>query len=103
MGPARPRCGGLTYGYDAGDNLTRIARTGGTTTTQAYDVAHQLTTGTTTTGPDLIQRLTYTLNADGNRSTVKEQTGALISSYGYDQANRLTSFGTGATYTTACG
>lgn len=73
------------YGYDFADNPTGV---GGSTL--SYDVANQLTSSTGATAAQ------YTYDVDGNRvKTVTKQ----VTNYGYDQANRLTSFTSNAQYT----
>ena len=78
-----------TYAYDAGDNLT--AQPSGTT--QAYDAANQLTSRTQAS-----QTTTYGYDARGNRTSVTPPLPGLPTSLGYDQANRLTSYGVTTTY-----
>ena len=77
-----------TYAYDPADNLTKA--TAGTTL--AYDAANQLTTRADAGGTR-----TYTHDARGNRKTDAAPGGA-VTTYGYDQANRMTSAGAVATY-----
>jgi RHS repeat-associated protein len=89
---AIPAPGGLasvpnsTYGYDVANNLTSSTTGGTLTTTLAYDVAGELLSTSNATGST-----TYTSDANGNRVTRKGSQGGL-STYGYDQANRLTSY-----------
>ena len=82
--------GAVEYGYDDGDNLTQtIAADGATEITQAFDDAHQLTTATPAGGTTTH----YAYNALGNRTS--ETLGSASTpavTYGYDQANRLTSY-----------
>jgi RHS repeat-associated protein len=88
-----------TYGYDAGNNLTQIAFAGSTTTTQAYNAAHQLTSRTTMNGPTQIQNLTYAYDSNGNRASQTDQNN-LVTAFGWDQGNRLTSYVGGTTTAT---
>ena len=76
-----------TYGYDHGDNITTIG-----SATVAYDAANEatsLTQGTATT--------TNTYDLRGDRTQMTPQGGA-TTTYGYDQAVRLVSYGSAATY-----
>ena len=86
-----------TYGYDNGDNLASISLSGSTTATLAYDVAHQLQTYTKMNGSTLVQKLTYAYDSDGNRTSATDQN-SVVTSYGWDQANRLISYGATASY-----
>jgi RHS repeat-associated protein len=71
-----------TFDYDEADNLTSI---GGTT--QTYDDANQLqSSGTKTFGYD----------PQGNR--VSQTIGSATTTFGFDQANRLTNYATNASY-----
>jgi YD repeat-containing protein len=79
---------GGDYTYDSADNLT--ATPDGSTL--GYDHANEVTTKTT---PDSTV-ITYGFDVQGNRTN--ETTGAATTNLGYDQANRLTSYGTNATY-----
>lgn len=79
--------GSTTYSYDAADRLSRVVGT--STTTYSYDAADQLASKTTGN-----KKVTYSYDADGNRTGESD----LRNSYGYDQANRLISFGTANTY-----
>ena len=95
---------GSTYSYDAADELTQI--TAGsvssslTTTSLTYDAGNEITSYQKVSGSTTQQSYTYDFDPNGNRIDQKDQLngGALVTSYGYDQANRLTSYGTAATY-----
>jgi RHS repeat-associated protein len=89
--------GTTTYSYDGADNLHQVATTGSTTTTLVDDVASQLSTFTKMNGSTLIQKLTYGYDPQGNRLTTTDQNNA-VTNYTYDQANRLITYGTGASY-----
>lgn len=91
--------GSFTYGYDAGDNLSSIAIAGSTTSTLAYDAAHQLQSYTKMNGTTLVQKLLYNFDQDGNRLSKTDQTNA-VTTYSWDQANRLTSYAAGTTSAT---
>lgn len=85
---------GDSYSYDATGDLTGATGSGETLT---YNAANEVTSltqpapqgGTTTT--------TYGYDARGDRTSSTSSTGTTTLSY--DQAGRLTSYGTGATYT----
>ena len=68
--------GEASYGYDSADNLTEAPGT-----TNAYDGASQLETGT---------GVAYTYNSLGERAKTTPEAGP-ATTYGYDQAGRLTS------------
>jgi RHS repeat-associated protein len=86
----------VTYGYDAADNLTRMVA-GTNTTTNIYDAANQVQTATTMSGTTQVQKYSYTFDPNGNRTSRTDKNN-VITNYGWDQAGRLTSVGTGATY-----
>lgn len=91
----------LGYQYDAANRLTQTtASSFGQTAVSAmsYDNADQLVRLTTTHGSDVLQKLQFTYDANGNRVQRADQKGN-VTNYGYDQANRLTSYGTVAQYT----
>ena len=86
-----PPAGATAYGYDAADNL----KTDGTSS-QTFDGANELcSTGVapaacgSTSPPVGVTSFGY--DQQGNR-TVKTLSGVAATTYGYDQANRLTSF-----------
>jgi YD repeat-containing protein len=89
----------MTWGYDAGDNLTSIGDTAsGTTSTFSYDVAHELTGLTTTVNGAQTHNVTYGYNPDGDRTSSTDSVApASNATYGYDQADRLTSYSQGST------
>ena len=68
-----PPTGAQPFAYDAAGNLTTIGATA-----QTFNTADQLTAGGTTT---------YSDDSRGNRTT--KTAGGTVTSYGYDQANRL--------------
>ncbi len=72
------------YGYDNGDNLVRIS-TDGVDTTLLHDAADQLLSATSAAGTT-----TYSNDTRGDRTGWTDAVGN-TASYGYDQANRLTS------------
>jgi RHS repeat-associated protein len=86
----------VTYNYDAGDNLARQI-SGSNTTTNVYDAANQLQTATTMNGPTQVQKYTYGYNLNGDRITRTDKNNVVVN-YGWDQANRLTSYGATSTY-----
>jgi RHS repeat-associated protein len=97
-----PSCS--TYGFDAADNLT----TNGATT-QQFDAADRLCwtlAGASSNGcvPAPTDATTYDYNASGDRTAMIPPTDTTPTvSYGYDQANRLTSATTASYPTTVLG
>jgi RHS repeat-associated protein len=87
--------GATTYSYDLADNLTQAAS--GSTTTNVFDAAEQISTSTTMTGSTLVKKLTYTFDSNGSRTQQTDQNN-VSTMFGYDQGNRLTRFGSNATY-----
>ena len=85
-----------TYGYDAADEITGITATASTTMT--YDVAGQVGTFVTTSGGNTTQNLSYTFDAQGNRTQVTDNIAHTTTTLGFDQANRLKSYGASASY-----
>jgi len=86
----------MSYTYDAGDNLAKSVN-GTYTTTNVYDIANQLQAATTTNGSTQTQKYTYNYDSNGNRTKRTDMSSA-VSNYGWDQANRLASFGSSANY-----
>jgi RHS repeat-associated protein len=90
--------GSTTYGYDPADRLTQITAAGGNTTNFVYDVANQLQSATTlNSGGAQTQKYTFGFDANGNRTSRTDQTNA-VTSYQYDQVDRLAAIGTTITY-----
>ena len=90
----------LGYQYDAANRLTQTSSAAfGSSIVSAlsYDNADQLLSLTRTHGAQVLQTLQFSYDANGNRIQKTDQGGA-ATNYGYDQANRLTSFGTVAQY-----
>jgi RHS repeat-associated protein len=83
--------GTTSYAYDGADNVQQIAITGSTTTTLADDAANQLSTFTKMNGSTLVQKLTFGYDPEGNRKSKTDQNN-ILTTYGYDQANRLSSY-----------
>lgn len=85
-----------SYTYGSADDLTKVSIPSGTTSTMAYDAAHQLTSlglsPAPATGPDY----SFSYDAQGNRTAKKTSLGVPVASYTYDQANRLIASGSGA-------
>jgi RHS repeat-associated protein len=86
----------ISYGYDAGDNPTKFVN-GSSVTTSIYDAANELQNATTMSGSTQTQKYTFNYDANGNRLQRTDMNNA-ITSYGWDQANRLTTYGTSASY-----
>ena len=85
-------------GYDNANRRTSLGYSNGTTTSYAYDLASRLT-GITHDGPaGLIEGLTYTYDAAGNRSTLLRSDGMAsllpnaMTSATYDPANEQMTF-----------
>jgi RHS repeat-associated protein len=82
--------GSNSYGYDAADNLTKLTSGGN----QYFDAADELcwmSTGTgTSCGSAPSGATTYTYDTNGDRT--KSTQGLAVVNYGYDEANRLTSY-----------
>ena len=92
---AAPPSGATAYSYDAGDNMTGMG-----TTQQVFNSASQLCwTGTAsgTCGVPSAGATTFTYDARGNRSRVSPPLGT-ATNLAYDQANRLTVYGSLAAY-----
>jgi RHS repeat-associated protein len=90
-----PPSGATAYAYDAADNLTQMG-----TTQQAFDNADELcwtaaTSGSCASPPT--GATTYVYDARGNRTTVTPPSGG-ATNLSYDQASRLTAYGSIATY-----
>ena len=88
-----------TYNYDQANNPTQL-----TSNYQGFDTANQLCwtlpsapTGTPTCASPPAGATTYNYDSRGNRTSVT--TSASTTSLGYDQASRLTSYGTNTSYT----
>src|SRR5205814_2065284 len=67
-------------------------------TTLGYDVAGEIGSFVTTAGGNTTQNLAYTFDPQGNRTLVTDNISHTSTSLGYDQANRLKSYGASATY-----
>jgi RHS repeat-associated protein len=74
-----------SYSYDHADNMTHMPDG----RTQTFDAASQLVSSSGGPGP-----VTFGYNAEGDRTSAA--VGSSSASYGYDQADRLTSFVNGA-------
>ncbi|HXA30546.1 MAG TPA: RHS repeat-associated core domain-containing protein [Candidatus Angelobacter sp.] len=93
-----PPPGSSAYAYDAADNPTQMG-----TTQQSFNAADELcwtatTTGTCSTPP--AGATTYTYDTRGNRTQVTPAVGS-ATTFGYDQANRLTRYQAASTTTYA--
>src|SRR5204863_841134 len=87
-----------SYQYDAADQLTQMAIFGGNTTTQTYDISGQLKASTVMNGQTQISKLTYSFDANGNRTRTIDQNN-VNTTLTYDAANRLTNYKGSASYT----
>jgi RHS repeat-associated protein len=81
-----------TYGYDAADRVTTVAAVGGPSATLSYDSADQLQDVVRADG----SQTSYGYDADGNRTG--QTNGDTSTSLGFDQTNRLLSWGDAASY-----
>jgi RHS repeat-associated protein len=90
--------GTTSWGYDAAYRLaTRADSSANTTSTYTADNADELTSLVTTTGGTTTQHLTLSYNREGDRTGQTDSVLGTSSSFGYDQANRLTSYSSGST------
>lgn len=90
----------LSYQYDAANRLTQTSSAafgGSIVSALNYDNADELLSLTRTQGTRVLQKLQFSYDANGNRIQKADQSG-VATNYGYDQANRLTSYGTAAQY-----
>lgn len=87
-----------TYGYDQAGNLFQNTFSS-YTSTLTFDDAEQASTFTEMNGSTLVKKLTYTFDSNGNRTAETDQNNA-ITSFSYDQANRLTRYSSGSTTAT---
>jgi RHS repeat-associated protein len=85
------------FTYDNADQLTQMTVTGGNTSTLAYDSGNQLGTYTIMNGSTQVQKYTYSFDSQGNRIKRVDQSNSVLN-LSYDQANRLTGYGSNATY-----
>ena len=90
--------GSTSWGYDSAYHTTsRADSAAGSGDTYAVDAAGQLTGLVTKVGTTTTRNLTLTYNADGARTGQSDSVSGASASYGYDQADRLVSFASGAT------
>jgi RHS repeat-associated protein len=78
-----------SYAYSAADDVTQAG-----TATMAYDVADQLSKWSTS----IKNFLTFAYDQDGNRAS-KTDASNNVTTYSFDEANRLTGYGSSAQYT----
>ncbi len=81
-----------TYGYDANGNLTSQTNPNGTTVTQTFNAADELTSlANKKSDASTLSQFSYTYNSDGLRSQVSETLGAQTATvtYTYDALHRL--------------
>ncbi len=69
----------------------RVDPTRPSTTTLAYDPAHEVTGLTTISGTATTKNLAFAYNGDGDRTSQADSVSGANTGYGYDQADRLTS------------
>ncbi len=94
-GCSSPPTGSTPYAYDAADNLTQSG-SNQQTSNSADELCWTATTSGSCTSPPS-GATTYTFDTRGNRTTVTPPSGG-ATTLNYDQANRLTAYGTNATY-----
>jgi RHS repeat-associated protein len=90
-----PPTGGTPYTYDAADNLTQTGAT-----QQSFNGADELCWTATSSGSCASPpsgATTYTFDTRGNRTQIMPPGGG-ATTLSYDQANRLTTYGSSATY-----
>ena len=91
-----PLGGSYSVAYDAAGNRTQLAYPNTTSTAYSYDVNNRLTNLATVQSvgesgaPVTVQSFAYTLDAEGKRTQLVENTGT-VRQYGYDGIDRLTS------------
>ncbi|MBI3825727.1 MAG: RHS repeat protein [Candidatus Rokubacteria bacterium] len=89
----------VTLGYDAAGRRTSLVLPNGVTTTYAYDKASRVVTLTYKKGSTTLGTLTYTYDADGNRTVLGGTWGRTgqpqpMNGATYDAANQQLTFGT---------
>lgn len=84
---------------DTGDNLTGTSDTSaGTSSTLSPDIDHRLLAMVTSAAGIQLHNVSYSFNADGDRTQAQDSVTGATTTTGYDQADRLTSFsGNGST------
>jgi RHS repeat-associated protein len=89
-----------TFGYDTNGNLSTVTYPTGTglVETRGYNRAGDITKVVNKKGSTLLSQFDYTLDGDGNPTTVKTTRGTTVTSnaYTYDAAQRLKSYCPGA-------
>lgn len=83
-----PTGGVTTYTYDAAGNLTKTQRPNNTVENRTYDSLNRLLSLQDIGPGGVISSLTYTLEANGRRDAVIENTGRRVD-YSYDALDRL--------------
>src|SRR5205085_10888895 len=78
------------YTYDAGDRLTKVTSSSAVDRTFSYDPGNELQKTLATATGTTIQNLTY--DSRGDRLTATDATTGIRSSYGWNQARRMTSY-----------
>jgi RHS repeat-associated protein len=90
--------GTATWSYDNADQLKTLTDTSTSgNSTWGYDVAHELTSLVKKTGTTTNQNLTLGYNVEGDRTQQVDSVNSTTTTFGYDQADRLTSYTKGAT------
>jgi len=79
-----------SWSPNAAQEITQqVNQTGSTTTTSTYDLAHELTGLQVVSGTTPTQNTTLTYNGDGDRTGQADSISGANTTYGYDQADRL--------------
>jgi RHS repeat-associated protein len=86
-GTTDPLSRSWSYGYDANGNQTTVTMPGGGVATSTYDATNRLTQ-TSYSGGAATPTVTYSYDADGNRTRMVDGAGTIT--YSYDNLNRLT-------------
>ena len=90
--------GSTGWGYDSAYRIaTRTDSSANTGATYTADNADELTSLVTKTGATVTQNLTLSYNREGDRTGQADSISGSSAAYGYDQADRLTAYSSGAT------
>jgi YD repeat-containing protein len=85
----------MGWSYDAGNNLTGTSDSAtATSSTRAFDAAHQLATLVKTMNGATTNNLTYAYNAKGDRTGATDSVTSTGRTYGYNRNDQLTSLTT---------
>ena len=91
----------MGWSYDAGNNLNGTSDSAtATSSTRTFDPAHQLSTLVKTVSGTTTNNLTYSYNANGDRTGATDSVTSTSTTYGYNQNDQLTGYTSGATSAT---